>query len=428
MALQEFGTDEIPHRPVFQITAFGNPPQKNARVKSAIRNWSKALLNKDNPGTAAVVGTGTLFNTELVIGESVQIREEEFTVLSITDNTNFTLSGNHVVGAGPGIGGDLNAIVFVEENLLDIKNFGGTSRLKVNRLGELKHTGDRFETTANNTIHLPVLSGTTAETLGRVDVYQKTSTSDTVTAGQFTAGDTSGPQVIIDGSAVFAASDFILIEGDDENDGLFEVASNSGNVLELRGVGGTTKVEDFTRDQVVTKIGTVTITKVKISVRRTSLTGTIEHGEGSTTPIGFVELANIEDLKILNQDTLGSDPGSINYDIVKGIMNIQNLFSGSSLQVGHENIVFVINNTGSTITDGKVVNIDGYDSASDAMEIIMAKADTVENTEVLGMATTEMLDGEVGLVTIFGRVNDLDTTSFTEGEIVYLSETVLGGV
>jgi len=48
MALQEFGTDEIPHRPVFQITAFGNPPQKNARVKSAIRNWSKALLNKDN--------------------------------------------------------------------------------------------------------------------------------------------------------------------------------------------------------------------------------------------------------------------------------------------------------------------------------------------------------------------------------------------
>ena len=48
MAIHEFGTDEIPKRPVFQITAFGKPPQKDARVKSAIRNWSKGLLNKDN--------------------------------------------------------------------------------------------------------------------------------------------------------------------------------------------------------------------------------------------------------------------------------------------------------------------------------------------------------------------------------------------
>jgi len=135
-----------------------------------------------------------------------------------------------------------------------------------------------------------------------------------------------------------------------------------------------------------------------------------------------------ESSTILNQDTLGFEPGSINYDPVKGTMNVRNIFPESSIQVGQENVVFVVNNSGATITDGKVVNISGYDSANDAMEIIMAIADTVENTEVLGMATTEMLDGEIGLVTVFGRVNNLDTTGFTEGEIVYLSDTVVGGL
>ncbi len=62
------------------------------------------------------------------------------------------------------------------------------------------------------------------------------------------------------------------------------------------------------------------------------------------------------------------------------------------------------------------------------MEIVLALADTVENTEVLGITTTTMVNGAVGLVTVFGRVNDLDTTSFTEGVIVYLSDSVAGGL
>lgn len=128
----------------------------------------------------------------------------------------------------------------------------------------------------------------------------------------------------------------------------------------------------------------------------------------------------------LSQDPLGSEPGSINYDPVKGTMNVRNIFPNSSIQVGQESVVFVINNTGITIPDGKVVNISGYDATNDAMEIVLAIADSVENTEVLGITTTIMVDGALGLVTVFGRVNDLDTTSFTEGVIVFLSDTVAG--
>ena len=144
----------------------------------------------------------------------------------------------------------------------------------------------------------------------------------------------------------------------------------------------------------------------------------------NTTSLAIVE-GTITNLT-LNQGPLGSEPGSINYDPVKGTMNVRNIFPGSSIQVGQESVVFVVNNTGATIPDGKVINISGYDATNDAMEIVLALADTVENTEVLGITTTTMVNGALGLVTIFGRVNDLDTTSFTEGVIVFLSDTVAG--
>ena len=50
-------------------------------------------------GTAAVVGVGTLFTTELGLGDKIKIGTEVHAVLAITDNLNMTLSKNHVAGA-----------------------------------------------------------------------------------------------------------------------------------------------------------------------------------------------------------------------------------------------------------------------------------------------------------------------------------------
>lgn len=134
------------------------------------------------------------------------------------------------------------------------------------------------------------------------------------------------------------------------------------------------------------------------------------------------------DDRILNQDPLLDNPGAINYDPIKGTMNVRNIFPGSSIQVGQENVVFVINNTGFTITEGNIVHVNGYDAVNDALEIVLSLADKVEETEVIGVTTTNMADGQTGLITVFGRVNDLDTTSFLGGDIIYLSETIPGGI
>ena len=93
-------------------------------------------------------------------------------------------------------------------------------------------------------------------------------------------------------------------------------------------------------------------------------------------------------------------------------MSVRNIFTDSSLQVGQELVAFVVNNTGVDIPDGKVVKVSGSDPVNDALEIELSIADNTDNALVLGFTTTAMADGEVGFVTEFGRVNELDTSLF----------------
>lgn len=139
-----------------------------------------------------------------------------------------------------------------------------------------------------------------------------------------------------------------------------------------------------------------------------------------------MSLDKIKNFFLARDTTLGNTAGEVNFDTVKSSMNIRNIFAGSSLQVGQEMYIFCINNNGVTLEEGDVVHIDGYDSTLDAFQIVKSKADIIENAEVLGVVTTQMVVGAVGLVTSIGRVNDLDTSSFSEGDPIYLSPTVAG--
>jgi len=181
--------------------------------------------------------------------------------------------------------------------------------------------------------------------------------------------------------------------------------------------------------------------KVKVKTENIGAPQTIFNGlreiEKNTVSIGEIHFDNIveggnvyiEDAAILNQDALGSTPGSINYDPVKGTMNVRNAFPGSSIQVGQENVIFVVNNSGAPITDGKVVKIAGFDAVNDAFQIEMALADSLDNVEeIIGITTTTMINGQFGLVTTFGRVNDLDTSSFSVNDKLFLSDTVPGAL
>lgn len=133
------------------------------------------------------------------------------------------------------------------------------------------------------------LSGSTG---GVAVTYLSTATVDTITLGQFTAGDagTSNPTIETVTGDIFAQDDLVQIIGTVLNDGLYEVDDHTGNTLTVRGIGTIPKVEDFTAFDFITTVDSGTITKVNISAMRSGIDGKWEQGKGSTTPLIFTAL------------------------------------------------------------------------------------------------------------------------------------------
>jgi hypothetical protein len=99
-------------------------------------------------------------------------------------------------------------------------------------------------------------------------------------------------------------------------------------------------------------------------------------------------------------------------------------YSDVAVQLSQELHTPARNVTGSLIPDGSSVYISG--STGDDPQISLAQA-IPEVPILLGVTTHDIDDNDFGLVTTFGRVNNVDTSAFLAGDTLYLSETVPGG-
>jgi hypothetical protein len=73
------------------------------------------------------------------------------------------------------------------------------------------------------------------------------------------------------------------------------------------------------------------------------------------------------------------------------------------------------------INDGQVVYINGAQGNNPT--IALANADSVNTSEVIGVATENISDNGTGFVTTYGVVNGVNTSGFTSGDALYLSAT-----
>ena len=97
------------------------------------------------------------------------------------------------------------------------------------------------------------------------------------------------------------------------------------------------------------------------------------------------------------------------------------------LQVGQEQNQYVRNNTGATLLNGKVVRVTG--SVGQRTVVAYAQADSDANSATtIGMLTEDIANNALGFVTTEGIVHGIDTSAFTEGDILYLSPSTPGGV
>ncbi len=147
---------------------------------------------------------------------------------------------------------------------------------------------------------------------------------------------------------------------------------------------------------------------------------TIVNGVTITDPVSLVQF----------DTTVGTPPhqeGLVYWDSDAKTISIMTDIGEVVLQVGQEFHARAINNSGAEIGNGCVVYITGA-NGSGLPTIAEAMSDDAATSSVLGMATEAIANGATGIVSIHGLVRDIDTSSFSAGDAVYLSSTTPGAV
>lgn len=118
--------------------------------------------------------------------------------------------------------------------------------------------------------------------------------------------------------------------------------------------------------------------------------------------------------------------GRVWYDTTTKSLSIYDNVPNTSIQVGKELVLDVRNNSGATIANGKVVYING--AVGQNPTVRLAQADSLSTSEIIGVATHDISNNTVGKVTLIGVVNDIDTSAFSDGQQVYLSDSTAGAL
>ena len=119
--------------------------------------------------------------------------------------------------------------------------------------------------------------------------------------------------------------------------------------------------------------------------------------------------------------------GRVFYDYIKKNYVFMNDRLTPRMDLGREQWIRAVNKTGSGTTDGKVVYQNG--SVTGVLpNVELAKADALATSKVLGLYTEDVDIDDNGELTSFGLLNDIDTSLWSAGTELFLSESVAGAL
>lgn len=116
--------------------------------------------------------------------------------------------------------------------------------------------------------------------------------------------------------------------------------------------------------------------------------------------------------------------GLLFYDSTDKSLTYYNDEADVSMNIGREMWVRVRNNSGSQISNGKVVYIN--DALGQLPTIRLARADSATTSRVIGIATHDIGNNEFGYVTTTGEVKGLATNAYQDGDLLFLSAVTAG--
>ena len=150
--------------------------------------------------------------------------------------------------------------------------------------------------------------------------------------------------------------------------------------------------------------------------------GKINRNFTSICDIINIEDSTLNNIQYICFDTTfedGSETGRLQWNIEDQTLEF-GLNNNVTLQIGQESVIKVYNNTGVTIEDGKVIYTTGAFGGDPT--IGLASNDDLTAMLAFGVTTESIPDGSSGFVATGGKIRGINTSSFSNGQIIYLDE------
>jgi hypothetical protein len=153
---------------------------------------------------------------------------------------------------------------------------------------------------------------------------------------------------------------------------------------------------------------------------------------------GNIDVTSISPVDYINFNTNPTVPsatgGTLYFDSNENALSYKPITEQNDVTVnlGQESLIRVYNGLSTTILNGQVLHITGATSGIPTVALANASKLGTAFTESLaqtsGVATHDIEPGDYGFMTNFGIVRDLNTSAFTVGSEVFLSDTVDGAL
>ena len=123
-------------------------------------------------------------------------------------------------------------------------------------------------------------------------------------------------------------------------------------------------------------------------------------------------------LQVSTGATVTPSAGTLSWNALDKTVDVG--LEGSVLQLGQEEILYATNLTGSPITNGQIVKVTG--SSGNRVVISLGQATPgAQSISVFAIATQTIANNGSGYFTRFGIVRDINTGSWLEGDLLWLS-------
>lgn len=133
-------------------------------------------------------------------------------------------------------------------------------------------------------------------------------------------------------------------------------------------------------------------------------------------------------------------PGMFGWNDVDGTANLRLKGNNVTLQIGQETLARVVNKTGADLLESqyKVVRVriaSEGGAQGQRLAVVLAQGNNdPDSTTTLGIVTENISNNQEGFITIFGNVNEINTTgslqgeTWVDGDVLYLSPTTPGSL